>query len=193
MASPQSSARRRAVELPADPHRDVSVEILDEHGLPLLIMPAFRALGLGLRFRKAVTALYVGERVYVQTTHPAPKRRESRREILDLFVAPVPAGLAPEDVAAEGPAAALGYEPAVRFVAELPPDAHTPVSLCFFTARLSQGAEALPAGKGLLPLDPDELYGLTAQAPEQFSAELLRVLKAGLLFPKDAAPESLVP
>lgn len=174
-----SHSGRRAPATPADPGA-VPVEILDEQGMPLLVMPVAQAVKHGLRFNKAVTALYAGDRLYVRRVPFGPVRRETRREILDLFVAPVPAGLAPEDIAAQAPAAVLGYEPTIRFAAELPPLESAPVRLSLFTARLAQDGEAL--GRGLLPLDADELTGLAAQAPEQFSSELLRVLEAGLLF-----------
>ncbi len=180
MPSPQP--RTRAAANPPAPVLTGPVEVLDERGEPLLIMPMLQAAKLGLGFRKAVTALYAGERLFLRRAHPLPLRRESRREVFDLFVAPVPAGLAPEDVAAQGLAMLLGYEPAVRFRAEVPPGPQGAARLSLFGARLSPGAEALPSGKGLLSLDADELSGLASQIPEQFSQELLRIMDAGLLF-----------
>ena len=186
MASPKTRARasRRPEAAQQDPSLAVPVEILDERGLPLAVMPMLQAVGQGLCFRKAVTALFAGERLFVRKVMPAPSRRENRREAFDLFVTPVPVDLAPEDVAARGPAELLGYEPAIRLLAEMPPQTGFPVRLSLFAANLAPGGLALLAGKNLSSFDADELHGITAQSPELFSQDLLRILEAGVLFPK---------
>ena len=186
MPSPKTRARasRRPEANPPDPNLAVPVEVLDAHGVPLVVMPMLQAAAQGLCFRKAVTALFAGDRLFVRKVMPTPARRENRREVFDLFVTPVPVDLAPEDVAARGPAELLGYEPAIRLLAEVPPQAGFPVRLSLFVTNLAPGGLALLAGKNLSSFDADELHGLTAQSPELFSQDLLRILGAGVLFPK---------
>ncbi len=145
-----------------------------------MIMPVAQAVKRGLCFRKAVTALYAEDRIFLRKTALLPA---GRREALDLFSTPVPADLSPEDAAGVGLGDALGWEPAVRFVAELPPGPGAPERLHLFRCVLPKGAAALPAGRGLSPFDADELSGIATQSPELFSQDLLRALAAGLLFP----------